>query len=162
MAQPPHKPSPPPPPKHPDPKHPSNQPNQKPKDDPKDDHIHAQGQGQDKHIPLRDPSEGKSPAVIGHDVTREGVAPGLAPGMIIGVRGEPIEDGERDPDTIAEEQRRRSAEIEAKGIEAWKAERDERTDEEKAGVQVGGLRPGARPETHEEPQRRLEADKRHE
>ena len=29
-----------------------------------------------------------------------------------GVRGEHIEDGERDPDTIAEEQRRRSAEYE--------------------------------------------------
>ena len=30
-----------------------------------------------------------------------------------GVKGEHIEDGERDPDTIAEEQRRRSAEYEA-------------------------------------------------
>lgn len=48
--------------------------------------------------------------------------PALAPGMTIGVKGEPIEDGERDPDTIAEEQRRRSAEIEAKGPEAYMRE----------------------------------------
>ena len=44
----------------------------------------------------------------------------------IGVKGTPIEDGERDPDTIAEEQRRRSAEIEGMGVEAWKAAHDER------------------------------------
>ena len=43
----------------------------------------------------------------------------LAPGMTMGVKGEPIEDGERDPDTIAEEQRRRSAEMEAMGVENY-------------------------------------------
>ena len=48
-------------------------------------------------------------------------AASLAPGMTIGVKGEPIEDGERDPDTIAEEQRRRSAEIEAMGPAAYMA-----------------------------------------
>lgn len=36
-----------------------------------------------------------------------------------GVKGEHIEDGERDPDTIAEEQRRRSAEMEAMGVDAY-------------------------------------------
>ena len=55
---------------------------------------------------------------------------------IIGVKGHPIEDGSRDPDTIAEEQRRRSAEMEKKGIEAWKAEHDERSEEEKRGQTV--------------------------
>jgi hypothetical protein len=34
-----------------------------------------------------------------------------------GVKGEHIVDGERDPDTIAEEQRRRSAEYEAHGFD---------------------------------------------
>jgi hypothetical protein len=37
----------------------------------------------------------------------------VKPTPTIGVKGEPIEDGERDPDTIAEEQRRRSDETEA-------------------------------------------------
>jgi hypothetical protein len=37
----------------------------------------------------------------------------LKPTPTIGVKGEAIEDGERDPDTIAEEQRRRSDETEA-------------------------------------------------
>jgi hypothetical protein len=50
----------------------------------------------------------------------------------IGVRGEPIEDGSRDPGTIAEEQRRRSAEIEAMGVEAWKDAHDTRSAEDKA------------------------------
>jgi hypothetical protein len=37
----------------------------------------------------------------------------VKPTPTIGVKGEPIDDGERDPDTIAEEQRRRSDETEA-------------------------------------------------
>jgi hypothetical protein len=45
--------------------------------------------------------------------------------------GKPIEDGERDPDTIAEEQRRRAEEIDREGVEPWKAKRDERPDDEK-------------------------------
>jgi hypothetical protein len=57
--------------------------------------------------------------------------------------GEPIEDGERDPDTIAEEQRRRSEEIEKEGVEPWKAKRDQRPDNEKPR-QVEGVTPRSR------------------
>jgi hypothetical protein len=39
------------------------------------------------------------------------------PRQTIGVNGEPIADAERDPGTIAEEQRRRSAEYEAHGFD---------------------------------------------
>jgi hypothetical protein len=61
-----------------------------------------------------------------------------------GEPGEPVE-------TIVDEQRARSAEIEAMGVEAWKAEHDERPAEEKqktvAGVQTHGdaktLEPGS-------------------
>ena len=53
------------------------------------------------------------------------------PQQTIGVKGEPIEDGERDPDTIAEEQRRRSDEIQAAGVERWKYDHDTRSEEEK-------------------------------
>jgi hypothetical protein len=56
--------------------------------------------------------------------------------------GEPIEDGERDPDTIAEEQRRRSEEIDKEGVEKWKAKRDERPDDERP-EQVKGVGPTA-------------------
>lgn len=42
--------------------------------------------------------------------------------------------------TIADEQRERSAEIERQGVEEWKAERDERTEEDKQGRQVPGVR----------------------
>lgn len=41
--------------------------------------------------------------------------------------------------TIADEQRARSREIAAMGVEKWKAEHDERTEEEKAGKQVPGV-----------------------
>jgi hypothetical protein len=41
------------------------------------------------------------------------------PRPIIGVRGEEIDDGERDPDTIAEEQRRRSDEMQKVGVDAY-------------------------------------------
>ena len=40
-------------------------------------------------------------------------------GPTIGVLGKPIDDGEDDPDTIAGEQRRRSAEMEKVGVEAY-------------------------------------------
>jgi methylmalonyl-CoA mutase N-terminal domain/subunit len=107
---------------------------------------------------LRNPAEGKSPAIGGGHLTRQGEearahehrdAPeGYRP--TIGVKGEPIDDGERDPDTIAEEQRRRSAEMEAKGVEAWKAEHDERTPEQKAeALKVAGAQP--RIESHKAP-----------
>jgi len=58
----------------------------------------------------------------------------------IGVKGTPIEDGSRDPDTIAEEQRRRSADMEKEGIEAWKARHDDRSEEEKRGAAVEGVK----------------------
>lgn len=49
--------------------------------------------------------------------------------------------------TSADEQRARSAEIMAAGVENWKAEHDERTAEEKAGnKQVPGVVPQGNPE----------------
>ena len=118
---------------------------------PKDDKSHEQGEFKDQHVPLKDPSEGKSPAVIGHNVAtrdargaREDEGPG-GYGPTIGVRGLPIEDGERDPDTIAEEQRRRSAEMEQMGMAAWNAAHDELSDEERSGArQVAGAAPPPR------------------
>ena len=79
------------------------QPHQTPKpSDKKDDKNH-----EDKHgHTLRDPAEGKPPAVLGEQQGRD------TPRQTIGVKGEPIEDGERDPDTVPEEQRRRAAEME--------------------------------------------------
>ena len=119
---------------------------------PKDDKSHEQGEFKDQHVPLRDPSEGKSPAVIGYDVARrdaraqENVGPG-GYGPTIGVRGLPIEDGERDPDTIAEEQRLRSAEMEQMGMAKWNAAHDELSDEERSGArQVAGAAPPPRVE----------------
>jgi hypothetical protein len=41
--------------------------------------------------------------------------------------------------TIADEQRERSAEIEEMGVEDWKAERDERSEEDKKGRVVPGV-----------------------
>lgn len=43
--------------------------------------------------------------------------------------------------TAADEQRQRSDEIARMGVEKWKAEHDERTEEEKAGRQVTGVAP---------------------
>ena len=45
--------------------------------------------------------------------------------------------------TIADEQRERSAEIQAEGTEKWKQEHDERSAEEKQGRQVEGVAPPA-------------------
>lgn len=42
-------------------------------------------------------------------------------------------------ETIADEQRKRSEEMASMGVEQWKAEHDERTEEEKAGKQVTGV-----------------------
>jgi hypothetical protein len=70
------------------------------------------------------PAAHQSPAVVERAPHVEGEVAGYPP--TIGVKGAPIEDGERDPDTVAEEQRARSAEIEAMGSEAWKAAHDER------------------------------------
>ena len=41
--------------------------------------------------------------------------------------------------TVADEQRERSAEIDRAGMEKWKAERDERSEEDKQPRQVEGL-----------------------
>lgn len=59
----------------------------------------------------------------------------------IGVKGEPIEDGECDPDTIAEEQRRRSEDIAKVGVAKWVDDRDERPAEERTNRQVPGVAP---------------------
>ncbi len=105
---------------------------------PDDDNIHEEGEYRDQHVPLRDPSEGTAPAVIGQDVQQwsgdgdyqdQAAAQQQAP--VIGVKGEPIEDGERDPDTIAEEQRIRSEEMQEQGLN-WMASRDSRTEEQMA------------------------------
>ena len=45
--------------------------------------------------------------------------------------------------TIADEQRERSAEIQAQGVESWKAEHDERSEEDKKPHQVRGVAPPA-------------------
>ena len=105
---------------------------------PDDDNIHEEGEYKYQHFPLRDPSEGRSPAVIGQNVSYEGDFQGQADvpqPPVMGVAGEPIEDGERDPDTIAEEQRRRAEEMQEVGIVAWMGARDSRTDEQWADSQ---------------------------
>ena len=106
---------------------------------PQDDDIHEQGEYKDQHVPLRDPSEGRNPAVIGQDVgawNGDFQDQGYAQEHVtVGVRGEPIEDGERDPDTIAEEQRRRSEDMQAEGVQTWMAQRDSRSEQELANSQ---------------------------
>ena len=105
---------------------------------PQDDDIHEQGEYKDQHVPLRDPSHGQNPAVIGQDV---GAWVGneqqdyAEEHVTIGVDGEPIEDGERDPGTIAEEQRRRSEDMQAEGVQTWMAQRDSRSEQELANSQ---------------------------
>ena len=55
--------------------------------------------------------------------------------------------------TIADEQRARSAEMAAMGVDAWKAAHDERTEEEKAGNrQVPGVVPQGNPEVRSSPE----------
>jgi hypothetical protein len=108
---------------------------------PGDDETHEQGDYKDQHAPLRDPSEGQVPAVVGQEVEAQGGGDfqGQAEAQqapVIGVRGEPIEDGERDPGTIAEEQRRRSEEMNEMGIHAWVAAHDSRTEEEKRNSEL--------------------------
>jgi hypothetical protein len=113
--QPPHKPAAPPP--------------QPPKPGGKDDKLHQHGDFKEGHAPLKDPNEGKSPAIYDPREREQDLGPGGP--RPLGVKGDFIDDGERDPDTVAEEQRRRSAEIEAMGVEAWKDAHDERSEEEK-------------------------------
>ena len=100
----------------------------------KNDRLHDPGQ--DKHAPLKSHSD--QPAVIaGRGADRDLGPSGYGP--TIGVMGEPIEDGERDPDTIAEEQRRRSEEIEKVGVDAWVKAHDDRDrdgDDERAPKKV--------------------------
>jgi hypothetical protein len=102
-----------------------------PQQPPPDDRDHKDAAG-NKHGKDLHPDE-KLPAVMGGQITKHGDEERDRQRPTIGVKGEPIEDGERDPDTIAEEQRRRSADMEAKGIKAWLEEHDERTREQKEG-----------------------------
>ena len=111
---------------------------------PQNDDIHEQGEYKDQHVPLRDPSEGRSPAVIGQDVANWGdqndyqnEAAAQPQPPVIGVEGYPIEDGERDPGTIAEEQRRRSEEMQEQGAN-WMASRDSRTEEQRRDSEFQG------------------------
>ena len=116
---------------------------------PEDDDIHEQGEYKDQHVPLKDPSEGQAPAVIGQNITQfddgdfqdQGYA---QEHVTIGVRGEPIEDGERDPDTIAEEQRRRSEEMQEQGVQAWMTAHDSRSEQEIADSQFVAEEPRER------------------
>ncbi len=162
--QPPHKPAP--PQQHQQTQHkPPDKPADKDRDKPtdkdreqtaRDDKLHEQGEYKQGHVPLRDPTEGKPPAVAGGHVVPQGEERDRGPGgyrPTIGVKGEPIEDGERDPDTIAEEQRRRSDEMAAMGVQAWKEAHDERSDEEKRQnpLSRGMLPPEAHPDN--EPRR---------
>jgi hypothetical protein len=72
----------------------------------------AKHEDNQKH-PVRHEDDHPLPGVITQ------AAPADASRPTIGVRGEPLEDGERDPDTIAEEQRRRSDEMEKVGVDAY-------------------------------------------
>lgn len=122
---------------------------------PSKDDLHEKS-GKDQHVPLKDPSGGREPAVVGRDIAARDArdVDDDAYPPTIGVKGFPIEDGERDPDTIAEEQRRRSAEIEAMGSEAWKAAHDERNRRELDQEPPNNTLPAS------EASKRLEHDKR--
>jgi hypothetical protein len=73
--------------------------------------------------------------------------PGPAPDKVtgyrptLGVAGKPLEDGARDPDTVAEEQRERSEEIAKIGVQKWVDARDERPEDERTNRQVPGVAP---------------------
>lgn len=115
---------------------------------PQGDRTHEQGSFKDQHVPLRDPSEGKSPAVIGRDLTRDGE----------------VEQGEPDPPvwTVGDEQRERSAYIESVGVEAYKDEIDERSDEERQAHPTVAPEPQryGSDEPHEEGRRQIEHSER--
>jgi hypothetical protein len=61
----------------------------------------------------------------------------------IGVAGKRLDDGERDPDTVAEEQRRRSDEIAKVGTAKWVDDHDERAPEDRTNRQIPGVAPPA-------------------
>lgn len=61
----------------------------------------------------------------------------------IGISGKRLEDGERDPDTIAEEQRKRSEEIAKAGVSKWVDDHDQRPPNERTNKQVPGVAPPA-------------------
>ena len=117
--------------------------------------------------PLKDPAEGKPPAIGGGHLAKTGEPHvderdrPLRPGdpQPIGVSGLLIEDGERDPGTVAEEQRARSAEIETMGVEAYKDSIDERSEVEKNEHPTVALAPqryGSDDEPLPEGQRKVE------
>ncbi len=89
---------------------------------------------QTPQAPVKQP-ESHSPPATQHKVVGEAgalVMPVAEPAVgkptpTIGVKGEPIEDGERDPVTIAEEQRRRSKEYEDSMVPPPPAEETRKT-----------------------------------
>lgn len=109
-----------------------------------------------KHTPppqgLPPQPQGVPPPPPSGNVVKHGEAPKVEAGgyrPTIGVKGEAIDDGERDPDTIAEEQRARSDEMERDGMAKWIAEHDERKGEHEAQKQVSGAQ--AKIESHKAP-----------
>lgn len=93
-----------------------------------------------KHDPPKHAPSHEQPAVVGaHAEPKRDVGPG-GYAKPIGVSGKAIDDGERDPDTIAEEQRRRSEEMEKVGVDAYmKAHSAPTTEEEREKKQVPGV-----------------------
>ncbi len=76
---------------------------------PHDDKLHQQGEFKEGHIPLKDPAEGKSPAIGGGHLAKT---------------GEDAPKGPADPpvETIADLQRKQSAHYEEMGDQAYHAE----------------------------------------
>lgn len=67
--------------------------------------------------------------------------------------GEESSDPHPDVTTTQEDQLARSAEIEAMGVEAWKAANDERNDADKPAQQHSGAVPGVSPTSKDDPGR---------
>ncbi len=113
---------------------------------PKDDRLHQQGSFKDQHVPLRDPEEGKSPAIGGGHLTRQGDEPELK-----GPPDPPVK-------TIADLQREHSAHIEEIGMQAYHDEGqafiDQQIEAQDRGPIVEGV--GYKKHPDDEPPRRVE------
>jgi translation initiation factor IF-2 len=135
----------------------ANQPKPPPKPEPKPTPKPGPAAG-----PERDPGDERDRPGPDHDRGRDktGNIPGTpytppeghdhrepGPGEPGGPSGGALDRGAPTPPpvrTIADEQRERAEEVMKAGVEGWKAERDERTDEERAGNrQVPGVAPPA-------------------
>lgn len=81
-----------------------------------------------------------------------------APRPTIGVDGQPIQDGEQDPGTIAEEQRRRSADMEREGVDNYM--RSHRPRDEQQPAQVAGIAKPPEPDHEREAREHEEQERR--